>query len=283
MTKDRRIVFPAYAGMFRYRNLEYQTVRSVPRIRGDVSATNMNNPIQKRCSPHTRGCFGFSPPFGTPVEVFPAYAGMFRCVNTSDPKPCCVPRIRGDVSVHYLVLREFLECSPHTRGCFVIHAPLEVEPRRVPRIRGDVSYPRLEVLKTATCSPHTRGCFVHRHRFPRRDSVFPAYAGMFRRMGRLTVRVSCVPRIRGDVSGKHNLLGRAIVCSPHTRGCFEFKTTWGENKAVFPAYAGMFRFYRCLCLPKISVPRIRGDVSALPTRSAPCGEVFPAYAGMFRS
>ena len=75
--------------------------------------------------------------------------------------------------------------------------------------------------------------------------MFPAYAGMIRLRGSLTVTGSeRVPRLRGD--------------DP----TWEFARIGPECRDVFPAYAGMIR---------------DKDV-----RSSSISNVFPAYAGMIR-
>ena len=74
----RAMVFPAYAGMFRYPVRVNIAIAGFPRIRGDVPGTRWASQWILKFSPHTRGCsrsrliiFGF-------IYVFPAYAGMFR-------------------------------------------------------------------------------------------------------------------------------------------------------------------------------------------------------------
>ena len=134
----RRIVFPAYAGMFLYQPSTSRLSHSFPRIRGDVPEGREFD-----------GVLG---------SVFPAYAGMFLLVRNPKQPRESFPRIRGDVPVdeqHFCVLDEF---SPHTRGCseafeltpidsqvFPAYAGMflckRFRPethRRFPRIRGDV-------------------------------------------------------------------------------------------------------------------------------------------------
>ena len=90
--------------------------------------------------------------------VFPAYAGMFLFIRLRGGGPQCFPRIRGDVPSVTIEALEYLEFSPHTRGCS--------------------GYPnRLDAAGT----------------------VFPAYAGMFRREEDSSALMLGFPRIRGDV------------------------------------------------------------------------------------
>ena len=89
--------------------------------------------------------------------------------------------------------------------------------------------------------------------------------------------------------------------SPHTRGCSRQLGEHGDQRSVFPAYAGMFLTDFRVLRGDFSFPRIRGDVPG-PGQNAPghgqfsphtrgcsllCVKggfqlvVFPAYAGMF--
>ena len=150
-------------------------------------------------------------------------------------------------------------------------------------------------------SPHTRGCSCRRAYHRLFQHVFPAYAGMFRSTLPPSKSCNSFPRIRGDVpSDGHITLVRRRF-SPHTRGCSRPNRRRGHQKAVFPAYAGMFRHSLAPNTPNASFPRIRGDVpkllktaddlrefsphtrgcSANPQHCPRSLSVFPAYAGMF--
>ena len=155
-------------------------------------------------------------------------------------------------------------------------------PNCFPRIRGDVP-----VIRQKPCGG---------------NSVFPAYAGMFRTGGRSQLQHLCFPRIRGDVpTGKPPPIIKWRF-SPHTRGCSSRATETDNSINVFPAYAGMFLRLDYQRQSLQGFPRIRGDVpfrntppmapppfsphtrgcSAAGTPRADGNLVFPAYAGMFR-
>ena len=150
-------------------------------------------------------------------------------------------------------------------------------------------------------SPHTRGCsFWSRHSLSC-VGVFPAYAGMFRTLTTLMMRMTSFPRIRGDVPVVGGDDDWSWEFSPHTRGCSLGMPKPPCGKPVFPAYAGMFRQRVAHNQTAKGFPRIRGDVpsgfypGAAPTVFSPhtrgCSQlferaevspvVFPAYAGMF--
>ena len=151
-------------------------------------------------------------------------------------------------------------------------------------------------------SPHTRGCSVWLDDNDEIHVVFPAYAGMFRRMNWYSSPSTSFPRIRGDVPAAANVLGYRCVFSPHTRGCSVIPSIFPGRPSVFPAYAGMFRIQHDCGVLGRRFPRIRGDVPSARnaridyiwfsphTRGCSgvwgprglCSRVFPAYAGMFR-
>ena len=77
-------VFPAYAGMFRDPIYGDPLQLCFPRIRGDVPLSAAEVIDSGGFSPHTRGCSSANLSFITGMEVFPAYAGMFRPVTPHD-------------------------------------------------------------------------------------------------------------------------------------------------------------------------------------------------------
>ena len=73
------LVFPAYAGMFRRGHRVGLALAGFPRIRGDVPWSRKSRMISTEFSPHTRGCSDKRTGEVKINDVFPAYAGMFRC------------------------------------------------------------------------------------------------------------------------------------------------------------------------------------------------------------
>ena len=120
---------------------------------------------------------------------------------------------------------------------------------------------------------------------------------------KLMRKIRGLPRIRGGVSRGLCRAGEGAWSSPHTRGCFSMIDTDDQRRAVFPAYAGVFRTSAGFDFVWKRLPRIRGGVSegsagdrrrrrsSPHTRgcflfrqaSAPRRAVFPAYAGVFLS
>ena len=190
-------------------------------------------------SPHTRGCSHVTRLTSVVVPVFPAYAGMFlpRCgVRHIGDR---FPRIRGDVPAPETTPLPVYSFSPHTRGCsyisehalekylvFPAYAGMFLKSVRFkgkgsgfPRIRGDVPKFPFSAPSLRAFSPHTRGCSEGMPLCKMKFGVFPAYAGMFRRLA-MRYKIACgFPRIRGDVPLRLRLLSFLHRFSPHTRGC----------------------------------------------------------------
>ena len=129
-----------------------------------------------------------------------------------------------------------------------------------PRIRGDVPRIRGVNIGPPAFSPHTRGCSGSVGLHPGHYGVFPAYAGMFRRLLMFWATGVCFPRIRGDVPSFRISVRERTRFSPHTRGCSGRFTVTVARLLVFPAYAGMFLHLGNHATKIVGFPRIRGDV-----------------------
>ena len=90
-------VFPAHAGMFRFRNGKPQPPRRFPRARGDVPSIWGVGEGVTLFSPRTRGCSSYTLVETVPSRVFPAHAGMFHVRPPLGDFPERFPRARGDV------------------------------------------------------------------------------------------------------------------------------------------------------------------------------------------
>ena len=151
---------------------------SFPRMRGDVPVLQGVASVVAEFSPHARGCSQALRYNHGPVNVFPAYAGMFRIASNTSRNAKRFPRIRGDVPAEPASTKPGGKFSPHTRGCssftrgprndiivFPAYAgmfrSLEQLGRTLsgfPRIRGDVPVGCKHDSTGMKFSPHTRGC-----------------------------------------------------------------------------------------------------------------------------
>ena len=207
---------------------------------------------------------------------------MFLSGRISSVRPSGFPRVRGDVPASNPQYTYHYRVFPACAGMFLNNGPVEENPSRFPRVRGDVPPARLFNRFGFEFSPRARGCSGREPEQGPRSIVFPACAGMFRRLSRRNGVKHSFPRVRGDVP-------------PGARS-----HRW--NPTVFPACAGMFLELFVKPTGPFCFPRVRGDV---PTRRPSGGRkemfsprargcsvivitpssppvVFPACAGMFR-
>ena len=131
--------------------------------------------------------------------------------------------------------------------------------------------------------------------------VFPACAGMFRRIADSSRRGASFPRVCGDVPHHPKAGGSPHQFSPRVRGCSSHHPQANSETRVFPACAGMFlrghiQYAVAKCFPRVCgdvppffvgrtcvrsfSPRVRG-CSSIFCWSHLCAIVFPACAGMF--
>ena len=152
-------VFPTHVGVFLSAKMPVQLKPCLPHARGGVSAFPRSNPIKRRSSPRTWGCFWiYGQPFRLPT-VFPTHVGVFLHHTPRHLPQLCLPHARGGVS-QSLTIRWILHLSsPRTWGCFftgfqdsepfvvfpthvgvfLTSFPLRWPPARLPHARGGVS------------------------------------------------------------------------------------------------------------------------------------------------
>ena len=147
--------------------------------------------------------------------------------------------MRGDVPQSLSKRKANTVFSPHARGCsrlrvrrqlrhhvfpacagmFLLVACLVSYYDCFPRMRGDVPGSTLHPGRGHLFSPHARGCSDPAViRLPR-EIVFPACAGMFRKIHAHPYLRPGFPRMRGDVPSGGRLGGIGMGFSPHARGC----------------------------------------------------------------
>ena len=193
--------FPAHAGMDPRAPAAEDVDDGLPRTRGDGPRPDATVAAVSAASPHTRGW--------TPGDRcrqggdagFPAHAGMDRTSPSPRPRPCGLPRTRGD-------------------------GPAGA-PRSPSRPRRPLGFPA-----HAGMDPERRG-----RKAP--ESGFPAHAGMDRGRPWTLRETPGLPRTRGD-GPVSNVLGRVSAgASPHTRGWTLRQPAAAEVEGGFPAHAGM--------------------------------------------
>ena len=112
-----RIVFPAYAGMFRVFHAHLMPSKGFPRACGDVPSRSRTTMSTSTFSPRMRGCSGSIMTFFELTRVFPAYAGMFLEADFLDICKNRFPRVCGDVPPRSRTTMSTSTFSPRMRGC----------------------------------------------------------------------------------------------------------------------------------------------------------------------
>ena len=138
---------------------------------------------------------------------------------------------------------------------------------------------RSETRMTCVFSPRMRGCSPRPADTRPPSTVFPAYAGMFRLVLRLSIRLSGFPRVCGDVPRTHRPQLLLPRFSPRMRGCSGLVPDRALKEGVFPAYAGMFPSRWCAGTLGTRFPRVCGDVPFPPTERFRNGKFSPRMRG----
>ena len=249
-----------------------------------------------------RGWTGRSRPRTAGNGVFPAHAGMDRAIAPWPSPVACVPRACGDGPQAGLPEPQFDACSPRMRGWTARTAPHDAVRASVPRACGDGPALGRRAPPRMGCSPRMRGWTGCRRAAKLNDGVFPAHAGMDRRIAVHRWSKPRVPRACGDGPLTRASALELATCSPRMRGWTGYRANGDQSDAVFPAHAGMDRRGSCWRMRMTGVPRACGDGpysaaastdktkcsprmrgwTAVGRRAKPAREVFPAHAGMDR-
>ena len=192
----------------------------------------------------------------------------------------------------------FPACAGMFRGTTVSRA----RPHSFPRVRGDVPIWCRSMSWMPPFSPRARGCSCEKFLAGNDPLVFPACAGMFRRVFCYHGGNGGFPRVRGDVPCFSIMKPGARWFSPRARGCSRHAVCPRGRTRVFPACAGMFLGVEHAWGRDQCFPRVRGDVPPSSVSAPPMGKfsprargcsqavidsmaargVFPACAGMFQ-
>ena len=265
--------------MFRRQVTAYSSAASFPRARGDVPPEKMPEFFGAEFSPRTRGCSAQLLAELPLSMVFPAHAGMFRCVKPCNLLRSGFPRARGDVPRCSNAPSALLGFSPRTRGCSLYRGCAGWGDGVFPAHAGMFRYHLGMVVRDNPFSPRTRGCSSPNSDVVDFTGVFPAHAGMFPAATTSWRSTPCFPRARGDVPLWDLGLAVGEGFSPRTRGCSSVGSRTCSRGRVFPAHAGMFRQLIIGWGIQSSFPRARGDVPHNTTTPATRRQFSPRTRG----
>ena len=192
---------------------------SFPRVCGDVPTATLDGKTFAVFSPRMRGCSGKSHVILHSRRVFPAYAGMFRHSAKVQVVRRRFPRVCGDVPETIMKPFELVRVFPAYAGMFPLRSVGTRSIWSFPRVCGDVPETHVLLHTRRWFSPRMRGCSVCPMAPLNACGVFPAYAGMFRRLENLRLCTNCFPRVCGDVPLLHGLGRVCFLFSPRMRGC----------------------------------------------------------------
>ena len=112
----RTLVYPACAGIDRWRSHQSSEEYRLPRMRGDRPSSLGSNIHTRWFTPHARGSTVIPVPGSSLILVYPACAGidLVSCFNV--PLKNRLPRMRGDRPPPIEVYRQHYQFTPHARG-----------------------------------------------------------------------------------------------------------------------------------------------------------------------
>ena len=177
------------------------------------------------------------------IEVFPTCVGVFLRPSTHPSQICCLPHVRGGVSLRAGSVPAPEVVFPTCVGVFLGLPTPESNEESLPHVRGGVSG-RLEPRGTKwQSSPRAWGCFRgHRYASAARR-VFPTCVGVF---------PGAIPR------------DAAVLCLPHVRGGVSSGPSSGlRTRTVFPTCVGVFLPASTSRQTTCGLPHVRGGVSSV--------------------
>ena len=191
-------VYPACAGIDPCRRKAATTWDSLPRMRGDRPITRAATWIDARFTPHARGSTRLAALLGTDYDVYPACAGIDRCLPGGNYRRKSLPRMRGDRPQRGGPSDRRTRFTPHARGStlrtgghrqeiLVYPACAGIDPTTglpttpyfcLPRMRGDRPQPSVSNVTVSVFTPHARGSTATMSGEGGCSMVYPACAGI---------------------------------------------------------------------------------------------------------
>ena len=126
-------------------------------------------------------------------------------------------------------------------------------------MRGDRPQPDYFFKSHTGFTPHARGSTLPYEYFPRAPFVYPACAGIDRKLSRFKARQNSLPRMRGDRPRALSVLVITVSFTPHARGSTLPGQRLGGQSLVYPACAGIDLAKRLANPAGLGLPRMRGD------------------------
>ena len=272
-------VYPACAGIDPPEGQNQNHLRSLPRMRGDRPVMATSCSLFRMFTPHARGStVGGLFEFRAHV-VYPACAGIDHSGHGSGWGRKRLPRMRGDRPHSVNVFKRLPAFTPHARGSTEQHRAFQrelivypacagIDPytrltgrleHGLPRMRGD--RPNISPISTfdQRFTPHARGSTNLVRSKNLRKGVYPACAGIDPLAGKDRITRPCLPRMRGDRPLLLFVSPHILQFTPHARGSTWLCGVRALPTLVYPACAGIDRYFPIPPSRSRRLPRMRGD------------------------
>ena len=251
----------------------------LPRTRGDRPQKAATDEARAGAPPHTRGSTLARAGASRARLGSPAHAGIDPTSRKGTSIRSRLPRTRGDRPRCSRSLLLIVPAPPHTRGSTPrslsdgreddgspAHAGIDppmpaARPcaRWLPRTRGDRPLHALRLLIRSPASPHTRGSTVELAADDRRHLGSPAHAGIDPLLPATLAWRKRLPRTRGDRPRPVSAPLLRSSAPPHTRGSTPCRPLPQAFVGGSPAHAGIDPRTVIRRLPRVRLPRTRGD------------------------
>ena len=148
-------------------------------MRGGVSVFTGISDYSGRSSPRAWGCFLLWTDVKSWRVVFPTCVGVFLLFVGIRSLMCCLPHVRGGVSVHPGTEAGAPTVFPTCVGVFPMTRSKNVDEARLPHVRGGVSNLPDLIVRSKPSSPRAWGCFHTARPRLSHPLVFPTCVGVF--------------------------------------------------------------------------------------------------------
>jgi len=271
-------LFPAHAGVVPHDRERRERWRTLPRSCGGGPVDLWTLGGHRRSSPLMRGWSLHRRSEHVRGRLFPAHAGVVRCLSVLRRSPDTLPRSCGGGP--NLVNSPFkgYNSSPLMRGwseprqqpvqglqLFPAHAGVvRASPRRttpwatLPRSCGGGPTTDSFGFDRFSSSPLMRGWSPHGLADAGVDDLFPAHAGVVPGWSRRTWCWSSLPRSCGGGPRASASTWRWAASSPLMRGWSKYPGTSWRAEWLFPAHAGVVQVPRHVMARGVALPRSCG-------------------------
>ena len=152
-------VFPTCVGVFLFSGEVRRPEKSLPHVRGGVSAIIRYRKHEALSSPRAWGCFRLNERSAQFLIVFPTCVGVFLHHHQQCGPLGGLPHVRGGVSMMLRKYKQYMTSSPRAWGCFSTY-PVRFPSGTVFPTCVGVFLTEVPCCATSQRLPHVRGVFL---------------------------------------------------------------------------------------------------------------------------